>query len=459
MVLSPEHALVAELTDARAARGGRRRTRRRRAARAISSGPTWPRIRPASSPARPRPTRSTASRSRSGSPTTCWRATAPARSWPSPPTTSATSRSPRSSRSRSSRSSSPPDGSAPDPDAAFTGEGVNVNSGPLDGLPTPEAKRAITRELEARGVGKGAVSYRLRDWVFSRQRYWGEPIPLVHCPKDGVVPVPEKDLPVRLPDVETLRADGHRRVAAGRRSTSFVNTTCPKCGGPAKRETNTMPQWAGSCWYYLRYLDPKNDARAVRSRGREGVDGGRPLRRRRRARACCTCSTRASGTRCSSTWASCTPRSRSRSCATRGRCSPTRTRTRWAATTSSSEVELRGDDADPQGDRRDADGRRREDGQVEDERRQPRRRHPRLRRRRDAPLRDVHGRVRAAQALGPARHRGGEPLRQARLAPGRGVGPGARARRTTRTCGCATRPSSASPPISSGCSSTPPSRR
>ena len=158
----------------------------------------------------------------------------------------------------------PADGSAVDPmlpNQAFTGDGVNVNSGPLDGLATPEAKRAITRELEARGVGKGAVSYRLRDWVFSRQRYWGEPIPLIHCPADGVVPVPESQLPVRLPDVERYEptGTGESPLAA---IDNWVATTCPKCGGPAKRETNTMPQWAGSCWYYLRYLDPKNDTRA-----------------------------------------------------------------------------------------------------------------------------------------------------------------------------------------------------
>jgi leucyl-tRNA synthetase len=152
------------------------------------------------------------------------------------------------------------DGVAADASTAFTDEGVNVNSGPLDGLPTAEAKRAITRDLEARGVGKAAISYRLRDWVFSRQRYWGEPIPLVHCPADGVVAVPESALPVRLPDVESYAPTGTgESPLAG--IESWVATTCPKCGGPARRETNTMPQWAGSCWYYLRYLDPKNDAR------------------------------------------------------------------------------------------------------------------------------------------------------------------------------------------------------
>jgi leucyl-tRNA synthetase len=155
----------------------------------------------------------------------------------------------------------PAGGGAIDPGEAFSGEGVAVNSGPIDGLPTAEAKRAVIKELEAKGAGKGAVSYRLRDWVFSRQRYWGEPIPLVHCPKDGVVPIPEADLPVRLPDVESYAPTGTgESPLAG--IESFVNTTCPKCGGPAKRETNTMPQWAGSCWYYLRYLSPKDAARA-----------------------------------------------------------------------------------------------------------------------------------------------------------------------------------------------------
>ena len=143
-------------------------------------------------------------------------------------------------------------------DEAFVGDGVAVNSGPLDGLPTPEAKKRITADLEARGVGKGTVSYRLRDWVFSRQRYWGEPIPLVHCPEHGAVPVPESALPVRLPDVERYAptGTGESPLAA---IDSWTNTTCPTCGGPAKRETNTMPQWAGSCWYYLRYLDPHNN--------------------------------------------------------------------------------------------------------------------------------------------------------------------------------------------------------
>jgi leucyl-tRNA synthetase len=144
------------------------------------------------------------------------------------------------------------------PPGPFTGEGISVDSGSITGLPTPEAKKRITAELEAHGQGKPAVSYRLRDWVFSRQRYWGEPIPVVHCAAHGAVPVPESQLPVRLPDVERYAPSGtgESPLAA---ITSWVETTCPTCGGPARRETNTMPQWAGSCWYYLRYLDPRND--------------------------------------------------------------------------------------------------------------------------------------------------------------------------------------------------------
>jgi leucyl-tRNA synthetase len=155
----------------------------------------------------------------------------------------------------------PADGSALPADAAFTGDGVAVNSGAFDGLPTAEVKVRIVAELEARGAGKGTVSYRLRDWVFSRQRYWGEPIPVIHCPTHGALPVPEEDLPVTLPDVERYAPTGTGESPLASID-SWVNTTCPTCRGPAKRETNTMPQWAGSCWYYLRYLDPHNPERA-----------------------------------------------------------------------------------------------------------------------------------------------------------------------------------------------------
>ncbi len=155
----------------------------------------------------------------------------------------------------------PADGSTPPEGQAFCDEGVAVNSSDLDGLPTAAAKKKITQQLEARGVGRGTVSYRLRDWVFSRQRYWGEPIPIVHCPIHGAVPVPESALPVTLPDVERYEPTGTgESPLAG--IESWLQTTCPTCGGPARRETNTMPQWAGSCWYYLRYLDAKNDQQA-----------------------------------------------------------------------------------------------------------------------------------------------------------------------------------------------------
>jgi leucyl-tRNA synthetase len=145
-------------------------------------------------------------------------------------------------------------------DAVFTGDGIAINSDFLNGLPTEQAKPAIIAWLERSGRGKAAVSYRLRDWLFSRQRYWGEPIPIVHCPTHGAVPVPETQLPVLLPEVERFvpSGTGESPLAA---IESWVRTTCPCCGGPASRETNTMPQWAGSCWYYLRYLDPRDDVR------------------------------------------------------------------------------------------------------------------------------------------------------------------------------------------------------
>ncbi|MDG5815115.1 leucine--tRNA ligase [Chitinispirillales bacterium ANBcel5] len=142
---------------------------------------------------------------------------------------------------------------------AFIDEGVNINSGDLDGLSTKEAKKKITSQLENSGRGKAAVSYRLRDWIFSRQRYWGEPIPVIHCEKCGVVPVPEKDLPVKLPEVDKYEPSGTGESPLANIE-EWLNTECPTCGESAKRETNTMPQWAGSCWYYLRYIDPQNDS-------------------------------------------------------------------------------------------------------------------------------------------------------------------------------------------------------
>ena len=145
-------------------------------------------------------------------------------------------------------------------EAAYTDitDGVMVNSGFLNGMKVAEAKKAIIDWLTEQGLGERHVNYKLRDWVFSRQRYWGEPIPLVKCPHCGWVPLPEDQLPLKLPEVESYEPtdNGESPLAA---MTDWVNTTCPKCGGPAQRETDTMPQWAGSSWYFLRYIDPWND--------------------------------------------------------------------------------------------------------------------------------------------------------------------------------------------------------
>lgn len=136
-------------------------------------------------------------------------------------------------------------------------DGYSINSGELAGRATKDAINAMIEGLSERKIGKKAVNYKLRDWIFSRQRYWGEPIPLVHCPDCGIVPLDEKDLPLELPDVKSYQPTGTgESPLAG--ITDWVNCACPACGKPAKRETNTMPQWAGSCWYYLRYLDPAN---------------------------------------------------------------------------------------------------------------------------------------------------------------------------------------------------------
>ena len=143
-------------------------------------------------------------------------------------------------------------------DDAYEGPGTLVQSETFTGTKAGDAKEAITLFAG----GKLAKQYRLKDWVFSRQRYWGEPIPIIHCAKDGVVPVPEAALPVVLPDVESYAPTGTGESPLAD-ITEWVNTTCPKCGGPAKRETNTMPQWAGSSWYYLRYIDPNNDVALV----------------------------------------------------------------------------------------------------------------------------------------------------------------------------------------------------
>ena len=140
--------------------------------------------------------------------------------------------------------------------------GTMINSGEWNGMESSVLKKEAPHIIEKLGIGRKTVNYKLRDWVFSRQRYWGEPIPIVHCPKCGAVPVPEDQLPLRLPEVESYQptGTGESPLAA---IDEWVNTTCPCCGAPAKRETNTMPQWAGSSWYFLRYVDNKNNKELV----------------------------------------------------------------------------------------------------------------------------------------------------------------------------------------------------
>ncbi|MCL2008363.1 MAG: leucine--tRNA ligase [Treponema sp.] len=150
-----------------------------------------------------------------------------------------------------------------EPTECTVADGFGVNSELINGLPTVQAKEKIIAWLSEQGLGKKAVNYKLRDWIFSRQRYWGEPIPIVHCEQckkkngSGIVPLREEDLPLKLPDMKSYAPTGTGESPLAS-VPEWVNTVCPKCGGPAKRETNTMPQWAGSCWYHLRYLDPKN---------------------------------------------------------------------------------------------------------------------------------------------------------------------------------------------------------
>jgi leucyl-tRNA synthetase len=145
---------------------------------------------------------------------------------------------------------------------AWPHEGVMVNSGLFDGAPSPESIRVVTDWLEKEGKGRAATSYRLRDWLISRQRYWGCPIPIIHCPNDGEVPVPEDQLPVLLPYEADFSPQGVSPLA---RDESFVNVTCPRCGGPAKRETDTMDTFVDSSWYFLRYTSPQNDGEAFSS--------------------------------------------------------------------------------------------------------------------------------------------------------------------------------------------------
>ncbi|HIS46823.1 MAG TPA: leucine--tRNA ligase [Candidatus Scybalocola faecigallinarum] len=167
-----------------------------------------------------------------------------------------------------------PDGKEnPNLTQAYTESGIVINSGEWTGMDSAVLKKEAPEIIEKRGIGKKTTNYKLRDWVFSRQRYWGEPIPIVHCPKCGCVPVPEDQLPLLLPEVESYQptGTGESPLAA---IDEWVNTTCPCCGGPAKRETNTMPQWAGSSWYFLRYVDNKNDKELV---SREKADKYLPV--------------------------------------------------------------------------------------------------------------------------------------------------------------------------------------
>ncbi|TFG80986.1 MAG: leucine--tRNA ligase, partial [Spirochaetales bacterium] len=164
-------------------------------------------------------------------------------------------------------------GSCGDPEVCFADEGIAINSGDWNGTPTAAFKKGITALLEGKDLGRLSVNYKLRDWLFSRQRYWGEPIPVVHCPACGVIPVKESDLPLVLPDVSSYEPSGTGESPLAKIE-EWVQTTCPQCGGPARRETNTMPQWAGSCWYYLRYLDPDNKTAFV---GRDKVDYWMPV--------------------------------------------------------------------------------------------------------------------------------------------------------------------------------------
>ncbi len=144
----------------------------------------------------------------------------------------------------------------------WTEDGLHVNSGFLDGLNKADAIEKMLGFLEEKHIGHRTVNFKLRDWIFSRQRYWGEPIPLIHCPDCGTVTVPDEELPLTLPDVESYQPSGTGESPLAN-ITGWVNCKCPRCGKDAKRETNTMPQWGGSCWYYLRYIDPHNNNRFV----------------------------------------------------------------------------------------------------------------------------------------------------------------------------------------------------
>ena len=287
MVLAPEHPLVATLTAPGPARRGRRVRR---------AGPPTDRDRPpvdrpredrrrASAPTRS--TRSTASGSRSSSPTTCWPATARARSWPCPPTTSATSRSRAQFGLPIRRVVAAPGTEADDADGRRLRRprrrtsAWSTAAGSTGCRPTRAARRS-SPTWPPSGQAEPKVTYRLRDWLVSRQRYWGTPIPVVYCERDGIVPVPDEDLPVRLP--ETVDYQRQRRQPAEPRRGVPATSTCPICGGPARRETDTMDTFVDSSWYWFRYLSPDKDGRPGRPRDDRSLDAGRPVHGRRRAR-------------------------------------------------------------------------------------------------------------------------------------------------------------------------------
>ncbi len=168
-----------------------------------------------------------------------------------------------------------------DAELPYTGDGPLINSGDFDGRDNREALPEIIEWLGAEGRGEPAVNYRLRDWLLSRQRYWGCPIPVVHCPECGIVAVPDDQLPVELPDIDDYKPKGRSPLAAAE---DWVNTECPSCGGPAKRETDTMDTFVDSSWYFLRYCDARNDQAPWDRAGAGRLDGRGPVHRRRGAR-------------------------------------------------------------------------------------------------------------------------------------------------------------------------------
>ena len=183
----------------------------------------------------------------------------------------------------------PKDGEAIDPSAvdpatmteAWAGYGRSINSGEFSGLPSEEAWEKMADHAEAKGIGRRSTQYRLKDWGISRQRYWGTPIPVVHCPVDGIVAVPDDQLPVELPKVEEFTGQGDSPLA---QIADWVNVPCPKCGGPARRETDTMDTFVDSSWYFYRFCDPKNSELPFAPDDGALLGPGRLLQRRRRAR-------------------------------------------------------------------------------------------------------------------------------------------------------------------------------